>query len=368
MSAIALQDVMTVASLLGLDSLTRLTLIDGAELAKGHIPPFAPDSPALITGISSGDVAVSVQTVLRTVYPLTHVLKCVDLDGAVEDVLLADLPQQFSSVMYLAPLRVGASFESFYEVVAHLRAPNGCPWDREQTHLTLRKHLLEESYETLSAMDEEDPAKMREEFGDLLLQVVLNAQVGGDNGTFTMTEVLQSIYDKIIRRHPHVFGDVQLDGVGQVLANWEKLKAAERKAEGPSEKGVLDGLPAALPALNQAQEFQERAARVGFDWPEVEDVLDKVREEIEEVKTASNPQHVAEELGDLFFVLVNLARWKNVSAEDALREANLKFKRRFKHIEKRVREQGKTMQEMTLAEMDAFWDEAKGLEKVENRE
>ena len=200
--------------------------------------------------------------------------------------------------------------------------------------------------------------------GDLLLQIVLNAQIGGEFGVFTMTEVLQGIYAKIIRRHPHVFGDVKLDGVGQVLANWEKLKAAERKAEGPSEKGILDGLPAALPALNQAQEFQERAARVGFDWPEVADVLDKIREEIEEVKTASNPQHLAEELGDLFFVLVNLARWKNVNAEDALREANLKFKRRFKYIEKRVSEMGKTMQEMSLAEMDAFWDDAKKLERA----
>jgi tetrapyrrole methylase family protein/MazG family protein len=298
------------------------------------------------------------------VYPLSHVLRCMDDAGTVDEIPLSDLTERFSPIIYVAPLAVGASFEAFYEVVAHLRAPDGCPWDREQTHLTLRKHLLEESYETLSAMDEEDPAKMREEFGDLLLQIVLNAQIAGEAHTFTMTEVLQSIYAKIIRRHPHVFGDVKLDGVGQVLANWEKLKAAERKAEGSSEKGILDGLPAALPALNQAQEFQERAARVGFDWPEVADVLDKIREEIEEVKTASNPQHLTEELGDLFFVLVNLARWKNVNAEDALREANLKFKRRFKHIEKRVREMGKTMQEMSLAEMDAFWDEAKGLERA----
>jgi tetrapyrrole methylase family protein/MazG family protein len=364
MSGINLQYLGSVGAALGLESVSRLVIVDGAELAKGHVPPFAADSPVLVVGVESADVAVKVQTVLRTVYPPSHGLKCVDVAGNVVDILLSELAERFSPVFYVAPLPVGASFESFYEIVAHLRAPvGGCPWDLEQTHLTLRKHLLEESYETLSAMDEEDPAKMREEFGDLLLQVVLNAQVGSDNSTFTMTEVLQGIYGKIIRRHPHVFGDVALDGVGQVLANWEKLKAAERKAEGVTEKGILDGLPAALPALNQAQEFQERAARVGFDWPQVEDVLDKVREEIEEVKTASNPQHVAEELGDLFFVLVNLARWKNVSAEDALRAANLKFKRRFKHIEMRVHVLGKTMQEMTLAEMDGFWDEAKGLER-----
>jgi tetrapyrrole methylase family protein/MazG family protein len=367
MSAIALHDLMAVASLLKLDAVSRLMLVDGAELAKGHVPPFAADSPALVTGVDNGEIAAGVKAVLSSVYPLSHGLKRVDAGGKVEDVLLRDLAERFSPVIYVVPLSVGASFEAFHEIVAHLRAPDGCPWDREQTHLSLRKDLLEESYETLAAMDEENPSRMREEFGDLLLQIVLNAQIGSDAGEFTMTDIVQGIYEKIVRRHPHVFGDWKVDGVGQVLSNWEQLKAAERKSEGLNEKGILDGLPVALPALNQAQEFQERAARVGFDWPEVENVLDKVREEIEEVKAASNPQELADELGDLFFVLVNLARWKKVNAEDALRGTNLKFKRRFKHIEKRVREMGKTMQEMTLEEMDGFWDEAKRMEK-ENRE
>lgn len=365
MSGIDLRNLGRIADALGLDSLSQLTLIDGAALAQGHVPPFPADAPALVTGIESAEIAKKVQIVLATVYPLTHRLKCLDHAGVVSEVSLNSFADVFSSVVYIPSLVVGASFEAFHEIVAHLRAPNGgCPWDLEQTHSSLRKHLLEESYETLDAMDQEDISKMREEFGDVLLQVVLNAQIGSDEGTFNMTEVLQSIYSKIIRRHPHVFGDLKVDGVGQVLSNWETLKAAERKAEGVVEKGILDGLPAALPALNQAQEFQERAARVGFDWPEVENVLEKIREEIEEVKTASNPHDVAEELGDLFFVLVNLARWKKVEAEDALRGANLKFKRRFKHIEKRARENGKALQEMSLAEMDAFWDEAKGLEKA----
>jgi len=363
MSGISLNDLLDATTALGLDSLSRLVLVDGAELAKGHVPPFAPDSPVLVTGIYDGEIAVRMKMVLSTVYPLEYGLKCVDADGMIEEILLRDLGERFFPTIYIAPLRVGSSFESFYEVVAHLRAPDGCPWDREQTHLSLRRHLLEESYETLAAMDEENPEKMREEFGDLLLQIVLNAQIGGEVGGFTMTEVLQTIYAKIIRRHPHVFGDLKVDGVGQVLANWEKLKAAERKSEGAHEKGILDGLPAALPALNQAQEFQERAARVGFDWPEVENVLDKIREEIDEVRGASDPGHLAEELGDLFFVLVNLARWKNVNAEDALREANLKFKRRFHHIEERAREIGKALEEMTLDEMDGFWDEAKRAER-----
>ncbi len=365
MSGIALRELVFVASLLELDSISRLMLVDGAELAKAHVPSFPADSAALIMNVDNTEIAAGVKAALSSVYPAAHMLKLVDLQGKVEESSLRELADRFSPIVYVPALSVGASFEAFYEIIAHLRAPDGCPWDLEQTHLSLRKHLLEESYETLAAMDEEDPAKMREEFGDLLLQIVLNAQIGGENGGFTMTEIIQAIYAKIIRRHPHVFGDLQVDGVGQVLSNWEKLKAAERKSDGAHEKGILDGLPAALPALNQAQEFQERAARVGFDWPEVEHVLDKVREEIEEVRAASNPQHLAEELGDLFFVLVNLARWKDVNAEDALREANLKFKRRFNHIEKRAREMGRSLQEMSLAEMDGFWDEAKRIERAE---
>jgi len=347
----------------GLDAAPRLTLVDGADLADRHVPSFPPDAPAVLTNVNSGAIATRVQTVLANVYPASHKLKLVFADGRIEEIPLGDLAARFAPIIYVPTLGDGTSFEAFYEIVAHLRAPNGCPWDREQTHQTLRRHLLEEGYEALAAMDENDPAKMGEEFGDLLLQIVLNAQIGGEYGEFTMTDVLRGIYAKIVRRHPHVFGDVQVDGVGGVLSNWEKLKAAERKAEGETEKGALDGLPVALPALNQAQEFQERAARVGFDWPEIEGVLDKVREEIDEVRSASNPQELADELGDLFFALVNLARWKQVNAEDALRGASLKFKRRFKYIEKRAREMQKPMQEMSLAEMDGLWNEAKGIEK-----
>lgn len=362
MPGISLHNLESLASALELDSVSTLMLVDGAELAKRHVPSFPPDAAALVMNIAEDETASRAKAVLLCAYPLFHPLKLLDSKGKVEEILLQDLGEKFAPFVYIAPLGAGTSFEAFYEIVAHLRAPDGCPWDKEQTHLTLRKHLLEESYETLAAMDEENPAKMREEFGDLLLQIVLNAQIGGEGQEFTMTEVLQGIYDKIVRRHPHVFGDLKVDGVGQVLSNWEKLKAAERASEGEHEKGILDGLPAALPALNQAQEFQERAARVGFDWPEIDGVLEKVREEIEEVRSASNAQQLAEELGDLFFVLVNLARWKEVNAEDALREANLKFKRRFKYIEKRAREMQKPMQEMSLEEMDSLWNEAKGMD------
>ena len=297
---------------------SKLTLLEAQTLASAHVPPFPPDMPALLTGIDTSELALQVRTILLTVYPSGHGVFVGDSDKMKEETLGGFGTGEFSpeTCLYIPSLGEGTSFESFAEIVAHLRAPDGCPWDKEQTHQTLRKHLMEESYETLSAMDANDIDGMREEFGDLLLQIVLNSYIAYQDKEFSFTEVTKHIYDKIVRRHPHVFGDVKLDGVDGVLQNWEKLKEKERKGK-KEDKGILDGVPAALPALNQAQEYQDRAARVGFDWPEIEDVLDKVREEIEEVKTAENPEQVKAELGDLFFVLVNLSRWRGVDAESA---------------------------------------------------
>ncbi|HNK63735.1 MAG TPA: nucleoside triphosphate pyrophosphohydrolase [Anaerolineales bacterium] len=341
---------------------SRLTLLDARSLTDMHYPPTPPDVDTLIVNIESADLAAQVKTVLLAAYPGVHGVWVVE-GGNSKPEALAEVGSgniSFPISLFVPSLGEGTSFEAFAEIVAHLRAPDGCPWDKEQTHQTLRKHLLEESYETLSALDANDIDGMREEFGDLLLQIVLNAYIAYQDNEFTMTEVTRHIYDKIVRRHPHVFGDLKLDSVDGVLQNWEKLKEKERSAK-KEEKGILDGVPAALPALNQAQEYQERAARVGFDWPEIEGVLDKVREEIEEIKTAQDPEQVRGELGDLFFVLVNLARWREVDAESALRQANVKFKRRFGHVEKSAREQGRNLSDMTLEEMDAFWNEAKRL-------
>lgn len=200
----------------------------------------------------------------------------------------------------------------------------------------------------------------------MLLQIVLHSQIANEEGQFNVNQVVQGIHSKIVRRHPHVFGDVELDGVDGVLANWEKLKEKERKeltlsgAEGKKqEKGLLDGVPKILPALNQAQEYQDRAARVGFDWPEIEGVLDKIAEEIEEVKQVTNESELTSELGDLLFALVNLARWKKVDAESALRGTNMKFKMRFGYVEKGAKSQGRELSSLTLEEMDALWNEAK---------
>jgi tetrapyrrole methylase family protein / MazG family protein len=340
----------------------KLILLEAQTLSSAHVPSYPPDIPALLTRIESRELALRLKNILLTTYPKEHVVYMVS-EGKKKEERLGELgANNFSEItsLYIPPLGEGTSFESFAEIVAHLRAPNGCPWDREQTHESLRKHLLEESYEAISAIDSGDFADMREEFGDLLLQIVLQSQIANEEGRFNVNQIIQGIHSKIVRRHPHVFGDLKLEGVGGVLANWEKLKEQERgrKKDG---KGLLDGVPVALPALSQAQEYQDRAARVGFDWPEIEGVLDKIAEEIEEVKHASDEKELAAEIGDLLFVLVNLARWKNVDAESVLRQTNMKFKKRFAYIEQGAKKQGRKLSTLSLGEMESLWQEAKNL-------
>lgn len=352
-----------------LDPLDGVVILAANALAGLHTPPFPPSMAAVLTGLSD-ELLPGVQKALLHVYPETFELSC--LIGAEEPlergtVPLAALNSRRGIQALLVPaLGADTSLESFQEVIAHLRAPDGCPWDREQTHDTLRKSLLEESYETLTALDAHDNAAMSEEFGDLLLQIVLHAQIATEAGEFRMADVLQGVNRKIVRRHPHVFGDEKVEGVTRVLQIWEKLKAAEREANGDADhKGILDGIAAAFPALAQAQEFQNRAARVGFDWPEVAPVLDKVMEELEEVRTAADDSQRAKELGDLLFAVVNYVRWHKVDSETVLREANQRFRSRFAHIEKRARQMGRELSDMTLEEMDVLWNEAKRKERGE---
>jgi tetrapyrrole methylase family protein/MazG family protein len=355
---------------LGLDPFPQITLMDALELSQRNLPPFPVDKPALVAQIYSRLVAAEVKISLTGLYPDEHLVKLVHAAGTkveiIEEIPLHEIDRSphigLMTILYIPALSPGSSFEAFQEVVARLRAPDGCPWDREQTHESLRSHLLEEAYETLAAMDLDDPRKMAEEFGDLLLQIVLNAQIGSEEGGFSMRDVLKGIHDKIIRRHPHVFGDEQVGDVKGVLQNWEKLKADERKTNGEAQKGLLDGVPLALPAMIQAQEYQDRAARVGFDWPQIEGVMDKIIEEIGEIQRAGNSAELTDEIGDLFFALVNLARWKEVDAESALRGTNQKFRLRFAHIEQIARQAGKKLPDLTLDEMEAAWQEAKTLE------
>lgn len=338
---------------------SRLILLEAQALASAHVPPYPPDMPALLSNVDSQTLLLRLKQVLLTTYPDDHIIYLVHGEEKKEE-RLGDVNGEAAQPcsLYIPALTEGTSFESFAEIVAHLRAPNGCPWDREQTHESLRKHLLEEAYEAISAIDSGEFVDMREEFGDLLLQVVLQSQIANEAGQFNVNQVIQGIHSKIVRRHPHVFGDLKLEGVDGVLANWEKLKEKER-SEKKEERGLLDGVPQALPALSQAQEYQDRAARVGFDWADIDDVLDKVREEIDEIKNAETDFELASEIGDLLFALVNVARWKHVDAESALRGTNQKFKKRFAHVEQGAKKQGRNLSGLSLEEMDVFWNEAK---------
>ncbi len=268
-----------------------------------------------------------------------------------------------ATTLVISPLEGFSVLEHFMNTVTHLRSPEGCPWDRKQTHASLRTYLMEETFEALEAMDREDIPAVREELGDILLQIALHSVIGNENGEFKISDVISGIDRKIISRHPHVFDDVVVTGEKDVLVNWDKLKREEKEENGKGESsGMLEGIPSILPALSQAQALQQRAARVGFDWPEIKPVLAKVFEELEELKTALGKPQEAEELGDLLFAMVNLVRWYEVDAESALRQANQKFRKRFAFIERRAREMDREMTSMTLEEMDRLWEEAKGQE------
>jgi nucleoside triphosphate diphosphatase len=246
-------------------------------------------------------------------------------------------------------------FESLVQIIALLRSPEGCPWDRKQTHESLREHLLEESYEVLEALDSGDRRELRAELGDLLLQIVLHAQLGKESGEFDIGDVVEGINNKLLHRHPHVFGDTCAKDAEEVLVHWEELKKKERKEEA----GMLDGVPKALPSLAYSQSVQDRVARVGFDWPNDAGVLDKLVEEVAEFKQSKSKEEKAEEFGDVLFTLANYARRQGIDLESALRQANEKFYTRFSYMEKLCRECRLDLPKMTLDEQNKLWDEAK---------
>ena len=254
-----------------------------------------------------------------------------------------------------------ADFAVLAAVMARLRDPDtGCPWDKEQTPQTLRKYAIEEAYEVVEAIDSGSPAKLSEELGDLLLQVVFHAQLASETGTFALPDVTRSIVEKLIRRHPHVFGTVQVSGSEEVLTNWEQIKRAEPGYE--DRTSILDGIPPALPALMRALEVSKRVVKVGFEWPSVAEVLDKVEEEIRELRAeiaSGQTDRAAAELGDLLFTLVNVARQLKVDPEDALRQMTGRFTKRFQYIERFAAESGRTVSGLTLAEMETVWQAAK---------
>ncbi|MCJ7605963.1 MAG: nucleoside triphosphate pyrophosphohydrolase [Dehalococcoidales bacterium] len=246
-------------------------------------------------------------------------------------------------------------FESLVSIIARLRAPDGCPWDREQTHTTLRVNLLSEAYEVLEALDAGDDDELCEELGDLLLQIVLHAQIARDEGEFEIADVIRGICTKIIGRHPHIFGDTEVNSSREVMVNWEALK----KIEKPERASMLEGVPKAMPSLDYAYEIQRRVARVGFDWEDMDGVIEKLAEEVREIREANDKDELADEYGDLLFTLANIIRRDGIDPETALREANRKFYKRFAYMEELCRQRGYTFGELTFKEQNDLWNEAK---------
>ncbi len=329
---------------LGLPSGASLQVVPAAQLlgepgrlsmSPGYL--LNPISAVLVTDV---DDEATVKRALAQVYPAGHPMRQTEHGLLVEP---------------LAPLERGCYLEAMQYVTQRLRAPNGCPWDREQDHKSIRSYLLEEAYETLDALDSGDAKKLAEELGDLLMQVLLHAEIARQQGEFDLRDVVLGISSKLVRRHPHVFGDVQADSADQVLANWDEIKKGER----PKDQSILASVTLAMPALAYAQEVSERAARQGFEWRDIGGVVDKIKEEIQELAEARDADEMVDEFGDLLFSLVQVARWKGFEAEAALRQANRKFRTRYHILERLLRERGLSMKGMSIEDIDQLWEDAK---------
>lgn len=349
------------ASTLGLD-LGDIQVCDATSFR------FDPQRPALVHQIYDRDTVTALKLQLLEVLPAEHrttVLSALSTPAeATRELALNELdhrPFGYLDTLYIPAipaLNDLRRMDGLIHVVATLHAPGGCPWDREQTHLSLRPHLLEESYEALEAIDRDDAVALSEELGDVLLQVLMHAEVAARNETFVLADVVEHIAKKLIRRHPHVFGEGTASTADEVYQNWEQLKKAEKPRD-----SILDGVPQSLPALAASQSIQGRARRVGFDWPDIEGPLEKLREEIGEFARATGATDRADEFGDILFVLVNIADHLGLDAEQALRGANAKFRRRFGDVEKLANARDLDLRDLDLAALDALWDEAKASER-----
>ena len=344
----------SIVSALDLDPRQGLTVIGADLLGVAHFPPLNPDLGALVIDLESSLVTRRALGVLRSLYPLDHrVIVYREIAGPALDLSLGELEADImASAIYLPPLRTLSAFESLQNTVARLRAPDGCPWDREQTHQSLRKHLLEEAYETLEALDQGDFDGLREELGDLLLQILMHAQIAHEEGHFKMSDVVSGIQAKLIRRHPHVFGDVEVTDVDQVLSNWEHFKSEEKDG------GPLDGVPRSLPALAQTAELQDRARRVGFEWAATKPALDRIREQLAELEAQDDQKWREAEFGDLLFSVVNYARWIKIDPEAELQRANQQFRIRFSNLLQTLSDTNRRLADLEAAEMSQLWDDA----------
>jgi tetrapyrrole methylase family protein/MazG family protein len=321
---------------------------------------------------SASDVKLTLMEKLPDDYEVYIVTAAGSSQEKVTKCALFELDRQMElsnlTSVYVPPVKDEAlryrEFSKLRRVIAELRGPDGCPWDKKQTHESLKKYLIEEAYELIDSIDEGDDEGMVGELGDVLLQVMLHSQIGEDEGMFTIDDVIEGITAKMIRRHPHVFGDVEVNGEEDVLVNWQKIKEDEKGGETKALKSILDGIEKSLPNLLRAEEYQKRAAKVGFDWDEVSEAWKKVREEVQELEEEilspnRDVQRIKSELGDLFFALVNISRYYDIQAEEAVYKANQKFHQRFTYIEECIQRADKKFEDYTLEELDSYWDEAK---------
>jgi tetrapyrrole methylase family protein/MazG family protein len=350
----------------GVDPASGVQIVAADRLAA---IPFDPGLPLIMLAAPGVEAAPALPGrhargtaigVLRSLYPPVHALRRLPTD---EEVALETLDDEALAaddwlIPALPALDNLASPHGMAAISARLRAPDGCPWDRRQTHATLRPFVLEEAYETVDAIERGGPGDLAEELGDLLLQIILHAQLAAEDGEFDLTDVYRSIGAKIVRRHPHVFGDVQVAGVEQVLANWETIKAAERSETGGTAR-PFDGIARALPALPASREIQERASALGWDWPAVDGVWEKVGEELDELRAAEGHDERVHELGDVLFALVNLGRWLKLDPEEALRTANRRWIDRFGAVSELAASRSLDLTALDAAAKDELWDEVK---------
>ena len=354
---------------LQLDALDGLQIVDALDIAAAHHPALDPDRPALLAQIYNRAVASDVKLTLLNQYPPDHEVALLHAVGTpfeqVRRLPLAEIDRRDDlahlTALYVPALPTPSGFNAFQETIAHLRAPEGCPWDREQTHQSLRKYLLEETYEVLEALDADDPEALCEELGDLLLQIVLHTQIAVDQAEFRMSDVIAHIDAKLKRRHPHVFGAVTVTGSDDVKRNWQAIKQEEAIENGKAEQrpSALDGVPRGLPALAEADAIGGKAAQANFDWRSIDGVIDKVAEEIRELQSAENAAERAAELGDVLFSIANLARWLEIDPEAALRAATAKFSARFRQVEREAQAQRRALSALTDREWDDLWNSAK---------
>lgn len=352
-------------SALAIDALNGLQLFDAIEVAAYQYPPLNADVPVLLAQVYSRHVANELKLGLTAVYPDEHPVALIHAAGF-EQEQIEHLPLyaidrsphiNHLTSLYIPPLPHPSDLQALAETVGVLRAPGGCPWDQEQTSQSLRNGFLEEASEVLDAIDNDDPVNLCEELGDMLYHIVMQVQIASEVGDFTLTDVISGIDRKLKFRHPHVWGDVDVADSDEVVRNWELLKKEEKGHD--EDRSLLKGIPIALPALARSQKIQDRVRKIGFDWPSIDGVYAKLQEEIIEVQEAITPAERLDELGDVLFVVSNLASWLGVDAESALRGANQKFSRRFQKLEEVMAERGQKMEGLDIAVLEDLWQEIK---------